>query len=90
MGPLKRKDGTTYYADCQIVRVVKITSLNPLTWDETSWRWEIKPCGTPLFGNRANVGICKSCSNGWEVPDSQFASSDEKAKALGNQLITAP
>jgi hypothetical protein len=39
------------------------------------------PCGIPLFGERAEIGVCSSCASGWSVEGNCFADDLERERA---------
>ena len=57
-------------ADCNVLRrkLVKHGTLNPATGVSKTDReeWVIEPCGTPLFGYKAEEpGMCRGCAAEW-------------------------
>jgi hypothetical protein len=76
-----------YRSSCTILRTFKVThgTLDLATGKTAKGRSETvtQPCNTPLFGApETATGVCRSCAEGWEVPDNRFATPEEKAKAL--------
>lgn len=74
------------HTSCTITRTFERKSghLNLATgaFDLTKVETVTEPCNVPLFGRHVDTGVCRSCSEGWEVAGNKFASPDEKARAL--------
>lgn len=75
------------YSLCMVRRTAKITnhSVNMQTGAKTGGETKVvtQACGTPLFNDEhQKAGVCRSCSEGWEVKDNTFATPEEKKRAM--------
>lgn len=83
-----------YSGQCTRVRrwFVRKGTLN-MTTGETAFdvepgEWVEGACGTPLFGDRPAVGICKGCERGWFVATNYPIGSDPRVKTAPVVVLT--
>ncbi len=56
------------HMDCEVLRSCVVTHLRWPDFAPTSRDFVEKPCGTPLFGERARrTAVCDSCFAGWRA-----------------------
>ncbi len=41
--------------------------------EDVSRAWHIQPCDVPLFGDRRDLGVCRSCAADWSTPENHPA-----------------
>lgn len=79
---------TPYFHLCTVVRTVLVRhhSMDMTTGATTEnvkpAEWVTGPCDTPLFGNDTKTGICRSCRDGWKVPDNYPANEPRPAEPI--------
>jgi len=60
-------------SDCPVIRTMKIThnllDMNTGQTIEAGTQTVTQPCRTPLFGKQRDIGMCRSCENGWETDE---------------------
>lgn len=83
---------TPRFLDCTIMRVIEqhTYTLNIVTGKRSPLgpaAMVTMPCGVPLFGGYALIGVCRGCMDGWEaVPGNVFASPAERERAAAAAL----
>lgn len=74
-------------SQCKIIRRVLVThgimSFDGSPMKITGKTWEIRECGTPIFGENSNKRkVCDSCLKGWTVKTNFMVDSPENKKLI--------